>query len=207
MKHIFALTILLMAAVCIYGQQPASQSPQCSVKLAQSPAVRGIRLGMRLDDVLATFPGSRENEFIKNAISNVGFYSGIQTPARFGVVNFGVLPSEYATKNQFAGIESFYFTFVDERLVNYQVQYPQPPWPKIDEFIEKIAGAFNLPPADKWTTENFARKNLACDGFTIQAYTQDGRANLILKTGDDPFAIQRERRAAAEAQARREFRP
>ena len=207
MKDVFAVTVLLAVAVCCYSQPPAPQSTKCSVEPAQSPVIRGIKLGMKLDDVLALFPGSREDQYIKNEIANVGFYSGMKTLPRFGVVNFGVLPAKYSTKNRFAGIETFYFTFLDDHLVNYQVEYRQPPWPRVDEFIEKIAGAFNLPPADKWSTENPVRKNLACDGFTVQAYTQDGRANLIIKTGDDPIAIQRERRAAAEAQARREFRP
>jgi hypothetical protein len=166
-----------------------------------------MKLGMTLDEVLAFFPGSREDEYIKNEIANVGSYSGITTLPRFGVVNFSVNPAQYSSKQKFAGIESLSFTFLDDHLVVYSVQYSRPPWPKLDEFVDKVAGAFHLPAADKWTSENALRKNLECDGFKLQAFTQDGRAGLILRTGDDPLVTQRERRAASEAEARREFRP
>ena len=206
MKYVLAVTILITATGLVYSQQTAVQSTQCSLKLAQSPAVRGIKLGMTLDEVLAFFPGSREDKYIKNEISNVGSYSGIETLPRFGVVNFGVTPAQYSTKQRFAGIESLSFTFLDDRLAVYSVQYSRPPWPKLDEFVDKVAGAFHLPAADKWATENAFRKDLECDGFKLQAFTRDGRAGLILRTGD-PLVTQRERRAASEAEARREFRP
>jgi hypothetical protein len=207
MKYAFAVTILITATGFVYSQQTVARSSQCSAKLAQSPAVRGIKLGMTLDDVLVLFPGSREDAYIKNEIANVGSYSGIDTLPRFGVVNFSVIPAQYSTKQKFAGIESLSFTFLDDRLVVYSVQYSRPPWPRLDEFVDKVAGAFDLPAADKWTSENAQRKSLECDGFRLQAFTRDGRAGLILRTGADPVVTQRERRAAAEAEARREFRP
>jgi hypothetical protein len=207
MKYVFAVTILITATGFVYSQQTAVPSTQCSLKLAQSPAIRGIKLGMTLDEVLALFPGSRYDEYIKNEIANVGFYSGVETLPRFGVVHFGVTPAQYSTKQKFADIESLSFTFLDDRLVVYGVQYSRPPWPKLDEFIDKVAGAFHLPAADKWTSENSLRKNLECDSFRLQAFTRDGRAGLILRTDDDPVVTQRERRAASEAEARREFRP
>ena len=207
MKYVFAVTMLMSATGFVYSQQTAVQSTPCSLKLAQSPAVRGIKLGMKVDEVLALFPGSREDNYIKSEISNVGFYSGIETLPRFGVINFAVTPAQYSTKEKFDGIESLWFTFLDDRLVVYTVQYSRPPWPKLDEFIDKVAGAFNLPAADKWGSENAFRKNLQCEGFKLQAFSRDGRAGLLLRTDDDPVVTQRERRAAFEAEARREFRP
>lgn len=207
MKYVLAVTILITTTGIGYSQQTAVQSNQCSLKLAQSPAVRGIKLGMNLNEVLALFPGSREDNYIKNEISNVGFYSGVETLPRFGVLNFSVAPAQYSTKERFTGIELLSFTFLDDRLAVYSVQYSRPPWPKLDEFVDKVAGAFHLPAADKWTSENAFRKNLECDDFKLQAFTRDGSAGLILRTGDDPLVTQRERRAASEAQARREFMP
>ena len=163
MKYVFAVTILITAPGLVYSQQN-----QCSLRLPQSPAVRGMKLGMTLDEVLAFFPGSREDEYIKNEIANVGSYSGITTLPRFGVVNFSVNPAQYSSKQQFAGIESLSFTFLDDHLVVYSVQYSRPPWPKLDEFVDKVAGAFHLPAADKWTSENALRKNLECDGLSFR---------------------------------------
>lgn len=200
MKFLLAITILFVATSAVCGQSANMQPSQCSLKLSQSPAVRGIKLEMKLGDVLAMFPGSREDQIVKNNIvSDESF-------PRFGVVNVGVAPTKYA-RERFKDIESMYFTFIDEQLVEYHVQYSRPPWPKLDDFVDKVAEALNLPPAQNWASDAPYRKTLDCNGFRIQASTADGRGALKVRTGDDPSQIQRQRRAAAEAQARREFRP
>ena len=202
MKYILSMTVFIAAAaISTFGQAAAPQASQCALKMAQAPAIRGIKLGMRIDEVLAMFPGTREDENIRIATSDNQSYP------RFGVINFGVAPSAYASKERFAGIGSLYFTFVDGGMVKYEVEYARPPWPRLDDFINKIAAAFQLPQADKWIAENPNRRNLICDGFRMQATTHDSRGFLIVIRGDDPYKIQRDRRAAAEEEERRDFRP
>jgi hypothetical protein len=92
-------------------------------------------------------------------------------------------------------------------MVDYYVEYAQPPWPRLDDFIGKVADTFHLPPASNWTTENSAHKKLACDGFRIQAVTHDYRAALKVTTGDDPMKIRSDRRAASEEKQRRDLKP
>lgn len=201
MKSFLSVAALLVSAAIPTFGQVLAQSNQCQLKVGQSPSVRGLKLGMTLDEVLAVFPAGREDEYIRNAISD--------SPAfpNFDVVSFVVGPALYANKERFAGIESLYFGFVDRRMVRYEVGYRQPPWPRLDEFVDKVAAAFGLPAAPNWTTDNAAGKSLICDGFRIHVLTRDSRGRLILATDEDPTKIRQERRAAAEEKARRDFRP
>ena len=201
MRSLFALTVILAATFAGFGQPARTQAAQCTLTLAESPNVRGLKLGMGLESVLALFPGARDDEYVQNAISRSKYFP------HFGVMSFGLDSRQFGTKEAFTGITLINFVFLDEKLVEYYVQYERPNWPKLDDFVEKVAGAFQLPAADMWTTENAYRKNLVCEGFRVQATTRDGNGALTLRTNAEPLAIQRERRAAAEAQARRDFKP
>jgi len=199
MKYILSIAaVFLSAAISSFSQ---AQTNQCSLKVAQSPAVRGIKLGMKMDEVLALFPGSRENEYIKNTIT------GNPEFPNFGVISFGIAPFQYPNKERYLGIDQFGFVFVDGRLVQYSVEYGRASWPRMDEFIEKITAAFQLPPARNWTSDNQARRNLICNGFHVQAFTRDYRGALVVATDDEPFKIRRERSAAADEKERRDFKP
>jgi hypothetical protein len=202
MKYILFLAAVFISTVTpTLGQASPAQPNRCALKLAQSPAIRGIRLGMKLDDVLALFPGSRENDYVKFTLA------ANSASSNFGLINIGISPALYPNKERFLGIDQFSFVFVDEQMVRLYAEYRQPPWPRLDEFIDKVSGAFQLPPSAQWAVENAARKNLMCDGFRIRVATQDQRASLTIEINDDPYKIQRERRDAAEEKARREFKP
>jgi hypothetical protein len=89
MKSILTPAILLIATVSIYGQQATTQ---CSVKVAQSPAVRGIKLGMKFDDVLALFPPDEENSYTKDIIANRNSFP------YYGVINYVADPGDTKRK-------------------------------------------------------------------------------------------------------------
>jgi hypothetical protein len=153
--------------------------------------------------VRAIFHSIRDND------QNIRSHLAEETIAfNYGFVNLNIVPSSYPVKEHFAGVIAVYFTFIDARLVQYTIQYGRPPWPRLDDFINRTADALKLPQADRWVADNPNRKLLTCDGFLIRASTQSGaEAYLSLLTGEDPNEIQRKRRAAAEEEARRVFKP
>ena len=199
MRTIIVMTFIVTAAVSAAAQNAPPPATPCTVKVA--PVIRGIKLGMTTNDVLAMFPGSRENEMVKNALTAGENYGS------FGVTGFLVFPSQYPTKEQFTGITSANFTFVDGRLVQYGVTYDRPPWPRPADFINKVAAAFKLPTAESWTIDQGVYKALSCDGFKVRTYVNNSGASISVLTSEDPFKIQNERRAAFEEKARQEFRP
>ena len=118
MKYSLWISVAIaLAATWTCGQTPTPQTSPCALKIAQAPVIRGLKLGMKVDDILAMFPGSRENDYVKNALSDNEFFP------RFGVIDFGFSPSQFGDKERFAGINSFYFTFLDGRMVRYGVDY------------------------------------------------------------------------------------
>jgi hypothetical protein len=198
MKYLLSMTFIMAAALSTYGQAAAPPATPCTVKAA--PVIRGVKLGMTTNDALTMFPGSRDNEFVKSALA------ATESSASFGVTSFSLFPIEYAGKERFTGISYFHFIFVDGRLVQYGVEYDHPPWPHTEDFINKIAGAFQLPTAENWT-QGQGYRALDCDGFRLRASVSNRRGSLGVETGDDPYKIQGERRAKAEEEERRVFKP
>jgi hypothetical protein len=207
MKTVFALTIFLAAALAVYGQPAPAQPSQCSLKLAQSPAVRGIKLGMKTADVLAMFPGSADQDGIRNALSKVEGYP------HFGVISINISPSMYSTKERFSGIVDYSLLFVDGGVGEYRVQYIPPPsgpkWQRVDDFVTRVAEAYNLPSAASWAADSNINyeKTLKCDGFQVKASTLMYQGILTVSKTEAPWRIQLERRAAFEENIRREFKP
>jgi hypothetical protein len=207
MKTLFALTIFLAAISAVYGQSAPTQPSQCSLKLAQAPAVRGIKLGMSAEDLLALFPGSAGEDGIRLSVAKADNYPN------FGVVGIDITPNRYSTKERFAGISYFNFVFLDGRVAQSEVQYLPAPngptWRNVDDFIAKIADAFHVPAAQHWTGHEYnpSTKDLKCDGFQLRVSNVNLRGSLTVATFDAPFKVRQDRLAAFEEKARRDFRP
>jgi len=196
---------LALTALSVHGQTQASSS--CKLAIAQAPAIRGVKLGMKVDEVLALFPGSAEKDQIKSAIAKAEDYPN------FGIASIFVGPREYSTKERFAGIADFRFTFLDGRVHEYEVEYDSPPggpvWRRVDDWITKLVDAFGLPAATDWVgDQNLSdRKSLKCDGFRLVASNMNLRGNLSVSSLETPFQKQQERKAVYEEKLRREFKP
>jgi hypothetical protein len=205
----FALTLSL---VVLLSPQAFSQSQSehptvspCALTLAQSPVIRGVKLGMSAQDLFALFPGSAERDEIKSALAKVDEYP------HFGLTEFYIGPSDYPTRDRFAGINQYYFVLFDGRVIRFQVYYSGPPiapqWSQVDDFVAKVAEALQLPPATQWvrSTERTG-KSLKCNGFQMEAEILNAKGSLIVSIPD--FDKKRnERRAAYDEKLRREFKP
>jgi hypothetical protein len=209
MKRILTLvTVVMMTAVFAYSQTEVAKvsTPACTLKASQAPAVRGIQLGMSVEVLMALFPGRAGEAGAVPA-------SKADNSPYFGVVGIDIVPSYYSTKERFAGIGYFNFVFLDGRVAQYEVYYQGPPngatWRNIDDFIARIADAFQVPAAKDWTAQayNPSTKELKCDGFQLWASNVNLNGRLRVATVDAPFKIQKERAAAFEEKARRAFRP
>lgn len=108
------------------------------MNVSNSPAVRGLRLGMTLDEFKAKFPASR-----------------MPAPDRFGVVSMGdddngnsVLSSDdYKNNSDFQDAEIRKLKFVDGRLADFAVVYSsyETKWEDPGQFLLKASETFKLP--------------------------------------------------------------
>src|SRR6267154_3642011 len=64
----------------------AQEKPTCQLTLAGAPDIKGLRLGMTPEQVLAFFPGSNEDADLRSRLS--------QPPSPFGVSGFVVRPDK-----------------------------------------------------------------------------------------------------------------
>ena len=204
MKHILLSAFLLLAAISTYGQTDGPPPEPCRLKLSQAPAVRGVKLGMTVDELLPLFPGITDTSGINRMLSAAEGYP------HFGDASFSIGPSSWANTDRFAGISSYFVHTFDRRIIALGVQYEGFPtgarWKDPDDLIQRFSDSLHLPGPKDWaggpTNPN---RTLKCDGFEIQVSGGD-QASIRFYTRSWE-GTKTERLAAFEAQKRREFKP
>ena len=199
MKLLFVSMILVALASSTLGQTQ-TEVPKCSLTLAQSPTIRGLRLGMEVEEVLQHFPDRSVDPAVRRLL--------LDADKQFGVAKFMAPTHPYSSEPKFAGISQFYFEFLDKRLSSFSVLYEGPEWNNVDEFISKLADSLKLPSANNWTPSNLPTiKTLNCAGFEVKVFLgSPGSTSLQVR---NPAAEQtvRNRQKEVKERARKEFKP
>lgn len=207
------LSLLLVAGVASPALSQASghptSQPKCNLSFAQSPAIRGIQLGMSTQAVLALFPGSSEREDVKRELAAAG------GAPNYGVARLYFQPFTYPSpaKERFAGIEHYSITLFDGRVTELTVRYrghgssPRGPfWKSVDDFLAKLVETYKLPEARDWDRRSLDEKALKCADYEVVASTSGGFGEIRLINRAYLEKV-KERAAAEEERLRREFKP
>ena len=170
----------------------------CGLDMSQAPVLNGLKLGMSADEVLALFPGIKDDAELRPRLS--------EPPSRFGVSSFTIRPSKYESRDKFADVSQVSFIFLDGRISNFTVSYTGPEWPHVDKFVEKFVQGTGLPAADQW--QPFAGmdhqlKTLTCADFEVRVFAggQGGNLNYVLMQDLEADKKLKERRRKAREQA------
>jgi hypothetical protein len=173
-----AVLFTLFVAAAASAQQPTRQ---CTVGVENAPELRGLRLGMTLEQVKSRLPSLQVK------------------PSRFGLTTAS-LDYTYPVAAKTAGLEgvqSISLEFVDEHLVKIGIMYSNSiNWQTPRQFSERVAAALKLP--DAW--ENGF--NMRCEGFNVSVIP-----NYISMSEVQPYEIIRQRRAEYEEKERQGFQP
>lgn len=205
MKKFLVIGLLLIGASVVSGQTTdadAPAKPNCTLRMAQAPGIGGLKLGMTVEQMLALFPGSRDDNDVRTTLSR---------PANaFGVTNFIIRPEKYSTKAKFARISQINIAFLDGRLSNFYAGYNGPEWKHVDEFVKSFSQGTNLPAPDAW--EAFVGmdnqlKTLRCREFEISIFAggQGGNVNYV-KMQDTP-AMQKLKERRVKAREAQQAKP
>ncbi|HEY0376977.1 MAG TPA: hypothetical protein VGC87_08475 [Pyrinomonadaceae bacterium] len=168
MKQFFAAGLLLVAASVIPGQSGysvARAQGACTLTLAQAPAVEGLRLGMRPEEVLALFPGSRNDKEVRDDL--------LRPASRHGVSGMTVKPARYSSKAKFPRVSNVSLTLLDGRVITVNVTYDGPEYKHVDEFLGKFLEGKKLPAAHSWEAYegmDTQLKTLNCKGFELKVF-------------------------------------
>src|SRR5437762_6347998 len=113
----------------------------CTLTLVGAPAINGLRLGMTSDEVLALFPGSKQDTEVTSDLA--------RPPGTFGTSNFLIRPAKYENKEKFPNISQISFRLLDGRVSNLTIVYTGPEYTHVDKFVAKVIEGTNLPAADQ----------------------------------------------------------
>jgi hypothetical protein len=183
---------------------PTTSAPTCSIAPAQTPAIRGLRLGMTLDEVLTLFPGANPNT-IKGEVE-----SAIAEP-KFGVAVIRLNTTQHKERDR-DGALYFDVTLFDRQVVGIGTWYGRNNFTEygtiftLDQFLDKLIAAYNLPPKENWTTDknNPNQVILKCKEVEFQIDVQGVRFNIIA-----PAYLEKQKQRMTEALVRKrtEFKP
>ena len=177
---------------------PPEQTTNCSLTKAEAPVVNALKLGMTQAEVLAVFPGSKDDPELRSQLS--------RPASRLGVSNFVVLPERLEPNDKFAAFSQFTFNLLDGRVSSVNIGYNGPVYSHVDEFVTRFVEGTNLPPADQWqpyTGMDTQLKILICKDFEVRVFAggKDGNLNYVLLTDLEADRRLKERRAKARAEA------
>jgi hypothetical protein len=153
------------------------QSSTCSLTMAAAPVLNGLKLGMTPDEVLALFPGSKDDSEVKSNLA--------RPPGQMGESELVIRPSKFESKEKFTGISQITFGLLDGRVSSFTIGYKGPQYSHVDQFVTKFVEGTNLPPTDQWQAYagmDTQLKTLTCKGFEIRVFAggEGGNLNYVL---------------------------
>ncbi|MFY9558381.1 MAG: hypothetical protein WAV20_06360 [Blastocatellia bacterium] len=198
------LLILSFVTISVHSQstRPAAQS-KCSLTEATAPAVRGLRLGMSVEQVLALFPNSTKRTEVQDALRKLK-----SAPPNDEPVYLSFEPATDSRGSQFEGVGSVSTGVLKGRVVDFTVIYDGANWTSIDQWVAKLSGSLKLPEAREWQVGEGESPNkiLRCSGIEIEAAIQGGSASIGLRAMGDQMGDE-QRMKALEEKKRRDVKP
>jgi hypothetical protein len=184
------LLLAALAVACACAPAPARQeapAQACKLTLEQSPALRGFRLGMSLEQLKARYPGvpvmeQQEKGHLTAGLARGGFQG--------------------ADAGTFEGVNDIHLDFLDGRLASLTVHYNNlVKWRSVGEFASRVSELLKLP--DAWRTEqDSGSRVMPCADFNIKV--APNRISLTVPGYQESLWRRLEQR---EEDRRRAFRP
>jgi len=147
----------------------ASQQTKCSE--GSPPEIRGLKLGLTVDEVAKKFNGIKIHAandvgwrelVIQVSPANLDFSRGVVNLDRSSIVSTRTFPL-------FDGVGQLGLAFLDDRIYQIAVAYTTPPrWRNVDEFAGQLSLAFGLPVAS-WEDDEDGVREIQCGRFRIRA--------------------------------------
>jgi hypothetical protein len=196
MKKLLLVAIVLGSASVVPGQTPSTTAGDCKLTVAQAPALRGIRLGMTIDQTLAVFPGAQADSDVRARLAR----------DYFGSQSAYVDPAKYESKEEFGGVNFINLSFLDGRLTSFSISYKGPEWRSDEQFAARVAESLSLPGVGSWKPI-FSGLALACEGFRIGVSKAGTNSISMNDLRVDVGKIVNDRAEVPKEQARRAFKP
>lgn len=200
MRQVIFVVLLTCFAVTAKGQVSTENLP-CKLTVAQSPEIRGIRLGMTAAKLQAAFPEEANQAAVEKVIKDS------KQPANYGVGRVGLQVPGNTPNPKFANVNYIGIDLLDDRVSSFSIGYLGPEW-SVEQFIAKLSEAFNLPPAENWSgAAPDTNKSLKCDGFVINVFSSGGGTSSVSVGDSSALQTVNNRREAEKERVRQAFKP
>lgn len=204
-KEVFYFRPLAIAPLAV----PAKADPGAAgrwaasrLTLSQAPEISGLRLGMTMEEVLALFPGIKDDAEVRYSLS--------RPVSPFGVKSLFVKPGKYTTNKRFERVSQISFTFLDGRVSILNIGYGSYAWGHVDEFVAKFSEETGLPGADSWDAYvglDTRLKTLTCRDFEVSVFAGGGDVDVNYVRMRDLIAQQKLRERSARARRTQGINP
>lgn len=165
------ISLGLCFCLASYGQrtrtrQKAATISPCTLDLKDAPIIRGVRLGMPVDEFLKMFPSASERENSRPEV---------------GAITYEVNQEENPNFAD-SGVELQFVWFVDEALSSIGFRYPEYEPTSIDDFVRQAAAKLGLPSVG-WKNL-YGNREIKCRGFNVLIGQEVFKAGI-----GDPYLI------------------
>lgn len=183
MKESIYFSIILLVTICsaTYGQDTPSitkyenkeiqpkEKPNCTLQLNEAPTLRGLRLGMSIEDV---------KDYLGISIEPLVFNTEVSAKNKNVRVDVGDrIFTVYKTNNSnFDGIKQFTLRFFEDELyqitIIYSIDYIK--WENEKEFANSLSEKLNLPQA------TWRGRFLSCESFELEIRAESEYSSVII---------------------------
>jgi hypothetical protein len=174
-------SLILIATLFTLTQVAYSQTQPCTLKSADLPEIRGLKLGMKVAEIKSKFPRFRLPK----------------------VDEEGKL-STFPEKDEGIDLEGAFYlrlTFVESQLTRIVVTYDgSVVWAGITEFASAVAESLNLPNAWQMNSRWPNARQIECDGFVVMVNYLGNGGGGMLDVADNSRTLTEEKR-------RKKFKP
>ncbi|MBX3289023.1 MAG: hypothetical protein KF855_06715 [Acidobacteria bacterium] len=185
-----------------FSQGDASDKALCTDQTVEKIESRGIKLGMKIEDVLNIFASDEEEK--EKLKRNQG---GGSVRRHLGYESIMLIPQQKDKDpgGRFEGIGGYTFSFLDEKVSGFSVNYPWTRWKDSTQFAEKVAESLGLPTTDKWTGDRSTLR-LTCGDYQISVTTPANSNELSVRNTQEQKIIA-EREEKYNEETRKRFKP
>lgn len=184
------IALMLLAGVSVNAQQAETR---CTAEQIKKVELRGLRLGMTLDQVTALYPSRPDREDEVGRMEMRIFVS-----------------SDYPALK---GIKFIRLGFLDKEVTSIEIDYDASvKWPSAEQFISKLNESLKLPNAWVNSGRSDNAKQMECEGYMMRVvvpelYLQYNQGPRVFIDNFNVEAVVKKRTEALEEKKRETFKP
>ena len=202
-SSIFCVCVLLSFSARAGSQKPSPSPAKCSLTLAQSPIVRGLKLGQSPSDVqnlIAPDGDERSLEILRLGSGSALFRDD------FVGVREQTIYSSLIDSERLKGTRTISLRYLDDKLASFSIDYgSEVKWQSTAHFTAAIAEQLHLPTVGWGSADSRIKLRLNCDGFFVETFAYQS-SELKVEKIDLETEISM-RRTERERKKRVEFKP